>query len=151
MVPTIPRKWQPLISIGGALLLAPQPGIPADDSVQFSGSLEAVTHHTLSILLQDGRIVDARILEDGELSAQSLFGKYRMGDLVEIKGRPRKPTETAFPFRDEETGIVRNLDLEQIGFVRSLHPPNSTSRSALEPGCSNRICWQLRVRTTNSP
>lgn len=118
----VSRKWQLLISVGGALLLAPQSGIPADNSVQFSGTLEAVTHHTLSIRLEDGRIVDARIPEDGELSAQSLFAKYRMGDLVEIKGQPVKPANRDFPFRDEETGVIRNLDLRQINLVRKPSP-----------------------------
>jgi hypothetical protein len=104
------------------VLLTPQSGIPADNSVRFSGSLEAVTHHTLSIRLEDGRIVDARIPEDGELSAQSMFGKYRMGDLVEIKGLPMTPTDKAFPFRDEETGLIRNLNLRQIRFARKPSP-----------------------------
>jgi hypothetical protein len=117
-----PRTWRLLIGLGGLLLLAPQRGIPFDNSVEFSGSLEAVTHHTVSIRLSDGRIVDARIPEDGELSAQNLFPKFRMGDLVQIKGLPMKPArddpDTVFPFRDEETGVERNLELEQIRFLR---------------------------------
>jgi hypothetical protein len=118
------------------LLLAPQRGMPFDGSVQFSGSLEVVTHHTVSILLSDGRIVDARIPDAGELSAQSLFGKYRMGDLVEIKGLPMEPVrtdrDTVFPFRDEETGLARNLDLEQIRFLRK--PSAAELAIALQSG-----------------
>ena len=81
----IARSW--LFLVGPAvLLLSPQLSNPADNSVQFTGSLEAVTHHTVSIRLADWRIVDARIPDGAELSAQSLFLKYRMGDVVQIKG-----------------------------------------------------------------
>ena len=113
----IARSW--LFLVGPAvLLLSPQLSNPADNSVQFTGSLEAVTHHTVSIRLADGRIVDARIPDGAELSAQSLFLKYRMGDVVQIKGHvvpvAGNERDGYFPLVDEETGIGRNLDLEQI-------------------------------------
>jgi hypothetical protein len=127
----IPRTWRLLIGLGGFLLLNPQFGKPLENSVQFSGSLEAVTHHTISIRLPDGRVVDAGIPDNGELSAQSLFSKYRMGDLVPIKGHvapvTRDDRDGYFPLRDEETGIGRNLVLEQIEFVRK---PSSNNNSA---------------------
>jgi len=118
----IARSW--LFLVGPAvLLLSPQLSNPADNSVQFTGSLEAVTHHTVSIRLADGRIVDARIPDGAELSAQSLFLKYRMGDVVQIKGHvvpvAGNERDGYFPLVDEETGIGRNLDLEQISLVRT--------------------------------
>jgi len=116
------RTWQLLIGLGAIFLLTSESAMPFADSLQFSGSLEAVTHHTLSIRLSDGRIVDARIPEDGELSAQNLFSKYRLGDLVQIQGFPMEPDrddpDGYFPPRDEETGVARNLYLEQIRFLR---------------------------------
>jgi hypothetical protein len=132
----VPQSKRLLIAISGVSLLIVQLAKPADNAVQFSGLLEAVTHHTIAIRLPDGRVVDAGLPDSGELASQSLFLKYRMGDLVEIKGHvvsiPRGEPGGYFPLRDAETGVARNLELDQIGFVRA--PSSDELSTALGSG-----------------
>ncbi len=78
------------------------------DNVQYSGSLVAVTKHSVWVRQANGVVTFARLPDTGDLSAQALIRKYRFGQKVSAK------TSTIDGFWDNEDGQYYLLELQAL-------------------------------------
>ena len=69
------------------LVLLPLFAANTDTELTFTGSLERVMEHSISILLPDDRLIDARLPDEGRLTASTLSHNYRIGDQVRLECR----------------------------------------------------------------
>ena len=84
----------------------------ASNKATYTGNLERVMEHSLTVLLSDGRLVDAEFPDKGKFHGQKLAEKYSLGDYVAIDCQP-------IPwFWDESASPPRTFKLEQFRFVR---------------------------------
>jgi hypothetical protein len=94
---------------------------PAFQELSFTGSLERVMEHSISILLADGRLIDAKLPDKGRLAAPTLSDNYRLGDQVSIH------CHTINAHWDEASKIWRYLELDKIRLVGSPNPGQLTA------------------------
>ena len=72
--------------VGALLLVVSQRGFCAD-KVQFSGSLVAVTPHSVWVREANAVVRFALLPDKGAISAPSLLGRYKFGDQVRSGGK----------------------------------------------------------------
>jgi hypothetical protein len=77
------RHVRLLICIGGLFLSTSQSGAAFADSEQFSGSLVAVTRHSIWVRQPNGVVVLARL--NGAYNAETLLSHHKVGDQVLLK------------------------------------------------------------------
>ena len=94
-------------------LLAAQ--IPTRE-LSFTGGVERVMEHSISILLADGRLIDAKLPDKGRQSAAELSDNYKLGDQVTIQC---KFIPAAW---DEASHMYRMLELQKIRLIRHPNP-----------------------------
>lgn len=110
------RLWLTLL-----FLFHPCFALAAD--VIFSGSLERVGHESISVRLDDRRVVDARLPKNAaRLSAEAIAARYHMGDQVQITGKPIPQVW------EEETSRYQFLELTKLLFLR---PPSPAELSTI--------------------
>jgi hypothetical protein len=102
------------------LLLCPWRGAAAD--VTFSGALESLGHETISVRLADQRVIEARLPNTRNLSAEKIAAQYQIGDQVQISCKAIQPA------LDEETSRMQFLELTRLRFLRQ---PSPQQRSAI--------------------
>jgi hypothetical protein len=91
--------------------------------VVFSGSLERVGHESISVRLDDRRVIDARLPKNASLfSAAKIAAHYNMGDQVQFTGKPIPQVW------EEETSRYQFLELTKLLFLR---PPSPAELSAI--------------------
>src|SRR5215469_3305538 len=61
-----------------------QTGQALEGSLSFSGNLERVGEHSLSLKLSNRIVIDALLPDSDAMTAEALTAKYLMGDEVEI-------------------------------------------------------------------
>ncbi len=89
----------------------------AESKAVFSGELERVTTGSISILLEDGRIIEARNTPaHGNLSARTLAEDYKIGDQVEIT------CAAIAGVYDSVVGRRLFLELKKLRFLRAPSP-----------------------------
>src|SRR5262245_37080062 len=71
-----------------AVLIFALPFAVVAKDAEFSGSLQRVTHESISILRTDGTLVDARLPATGDLSAGTIVARYNLADEVQITRKP---------------------------------------------------------------
>jgi hypothetical protein len=74
-----------IATMAGLVLALAWPGILSGSPLQFSGSMVAVTQHTVWVRDARGLAVFAGLPDKGELSAGALIAKYKLGDQVRIR------------------------------------------------------------------
>ena len=97
--------------VGALLLVVSQRGFCAD-KVQFSGSLVAVTPHSVWVREANAVVRFARLPDKGAISAPSLLGRYKFGDQVLVK------SVTIQRFRDDEEGQWFDLEAKSLDYLR---------------------------------
>ncbi len=97
--------------VGALLLVVSQRGFCAD-KVQFSGSLVAVTPHSVWVREANAVVRFARLPDKGAISAPSLLGRYKFGDQVLVK------SVTIQRFRDDEEGQWFDLEATGVNYLR---------------------------------
>jgi hypothetical protein len=109
--------WLPRSAVYAALLGIPlivSPCRAADTS--FTGSLERVMEQSITILLPDARLIDAKLPDTPEFAGKALAAKYHLGDQVTIECIPIRA------FWDEASKLWRALEMENIRFLRRPKP-----------------------------
>jgi hypothetical protein len=101
-------RWLVLFSS----LLFLQPGRGFEPDLAFTGSMERVGEHSLSIKLTDRRVIDAILPNTSTLGAEALAARYRMGDEVEVRCKPIPPIWEA------ATSRFQSLEVTSIRFLR---------------------------------
>jgi len=104
-------------SLLGIILLVPL--WPATAAF-FTGSLERVTDQSVTVLLSDGRLIDARLPDDESLSSRVLVAKLVFGDQVTID------CISIPPFWDEAANPPLSLGLRTLRFLRRGKPGEMT-------------------------
>jgi hypothetical protein len=104
------RLWMTLLFLFHSCL-----ALAAD--VIFSGSLERVGHESISVRLDDRRVIDARLPKNASrFSAATIAARYNMGDQVQITGKPIPQVW------EEETSRYQFLELTKLIFLRPSSP-----------------------------
>ncbi|HLW76145.1 MAG TPA: hypothetical protein VKS01_04150 [Bryobacteraceae bacterium] len=119
-----------------AILLMVAPIFAAD--LEFTGSLERVGHDSLSLRLEDGRTIDARLAPANSLSSERVAGQYKLGDQVEIACREIPKVW------EEETSRYQFLQLTRLKFLGEPSAAQLTEILKLEAG-------RKRVNLLSSP
>jgi hypothetical protein len=102
--------------LAACLVLLPLFAADTGTQLTFTGSLERVMEHSISILLPDDRLIDARLPDKGRLTASTLSDNYRIGDQVRLECQ-------AIPKRwDEDEHRHHFLGLQKIHLVRHPNP-----------------------------
>src|SRR5579872_5465285 len=97
------RNIRLLVLFAAAVPLAAQRGLPGE-SVKFSGSLVAITPHSVWVREATDALRFAGLPGKGSIAAAALAAKYKFGDQVSIKG------VIVAGFRDDEDGDWRQLE-----------------------------------------
>jgi len=82
----------------------------------YSGSLVQVAPGSISIRLYDGRVVEARLPKNGNLSAGPISSQYNLADQVEMTAR------SIDPFLDTRTDHYFLLELRKLRLLRLFSP-----------------------------
>jgi hypothetical protein len=107
--PMSPRfAWLSLIA--PAVLLHSPAAFAAD--LVFSGSLDRLSHGSISLRLADRRVIDARLPDTSLLSAARIGAEYSMGDQVQITCKPIQPVW------EDDTSRYQFLELTKLRFLR---------------------------------
>ena len=94
------------------LVFAVCPSIAFAENVQYSGSLVVVTKHSVWVRTANGVVACARLPDAGDLSAQTLAGRYRVGQQVLMKA-------VIVPqFRDDEDNRMYDFELKALTYLR---------------------------------
>ena len=95
-------------------VFSPIAGRAAD--LVYSGSLVQVANGSISVRLYDGKVVEARLPKNGNLSAGPISSQYNLADQVEITC---KSIDT---FLDTRTDHYFVLELKKLRFLRPTSP-----------------------------
>src|ERR1700744_302756 len=106
------RQW--LLLFFSFLVLQPGRGFESD--LTFTGSMERVGEHSVSIKLADRRVIDAMLPNTSALAAAALAARYSMGDEVEIRCKPIQPVWEA------ATSRLQSLEVTSVRFLRRPSP-----------------------------
>jgi hypothetical protein len=101
-----------LILTCALLLFTRESGRAQEELLRFSGNLERVGEHSISVKLKDRRVIDAMLPASEGIASESRSGKYSMGDEVEIVCRPIEPVW------EEATGRVQSIELISMRLLR---------------------------------
>lgn len=107
--------------------LVPRVAVAGD--LTFTGSLRFVTNTFLTVRLDDGRVIDARLPKTGPLAAPAIVGQYKLADQVRIACK-RISGEL-----DTSVDRYHLLELTQLHFLR---PPTPEEVARVEAS----ISWQ---------
>ena len=113
-----------------ALLFLLAAGVGFSGNLSFLGSLERIGSGSISVRLNDRRIVDAMLPTASALGATSIRTQYNMGDQVEITCKP------IHPIWEKGTSRYQSLELTAIRLVRHLPAEEvlkESSRAATAP------------------
>ena len=105
----------PLLLLIGPLLTLAASAAFADDLIT-TGNLRFVATTFITLRLDDGRVIDARLPRRGPLAAAGLVAQYRLGDRVQIVCKPIRPDF------DEAANRSHQLELALIELVRGPTP-----------------------------
>lgn len=94
------------------LLCLPFPRAAANAAI-FSGSLERITAHTISVRLADRRVIEAQLPSTGALAPRRIVARYKLGDQVEIVCHRIQPAW------DDDSARFQFLELGKLTFIRA--------------------------------
>jgi hypothetical protein len=89
-----------------------RPAAALPGNLVFSGKLERVGNRSISVKLQDRRVIDAMLPDAAHLTPSALAAEYAMGDEVEIICRPIDP------IWEETASRIQSLQLVSIRLLR---------------------------------
>jgi hypothetical protein len=104
-----------------ALFLVLQHGRGFEADPSFTGSLERVGEGSISVKLDDRRVIDALLPNSPPLESSAIAAQYSMGDKVEIRCKPIQPVWEA------ATSRFQSLRVTAIRFVRRPSPEEVSS------------------------
>src|ERR1035438_6152699 len=110
MAPQI-RLIRLFIPVAALVLMVSQRGFSADD-VQYTGSLVAVTPHSVWTRAANGVLKFARLPDTGAVSAPTLASRYKIGDQVLV----RSVRIERFP--DDEENEWFSLEAKAVDYLR---------------------------------
>jgi hypothetical protein len=87
-----------------------------DGDLTFSGNLQRVGNHSISVKLRDRRAIDAVLPDSGNLTPSRLAGQYTMGDEIEVVCRQIQP------LWEQDTSRMQSLEVVSIRFLRKPPP-----------------------------
>ena len=122
MMPFKPMWVRTIVFVATASCCLPLAAQGADLTV--TGSLRSVTADVITVRLDDGRVVDARLPARGVLSADAIVAAYRRADQVQIACKSIRATLEAAADR------FQVLQLTAIRFVRAPTPDEILEVSA---------------------
>jgi len=111
--------------VAAIVVLAAQSSRAAD--LVFSGGLEGLAQHSISICLDDRRVIEARLPAASRLSAERLATQYKFGDRVEIACKRIQPAW------DDDVTHFQFLELIRVRFLREPTPPEIAGLLRLWP------------------
>jgi hypothetical protein len=79
------RELRSIVAMAGLLLALARPGILSGTPLRFSGSMVAVTRHTVWVREANGVVIYARLPDKGELNAGALIARFKLGDQVSVR------------------------------------------------------------------
>ncbi|HEY3744490.1 MAG TPA: hypothetical protein VGL53_31825 [Bryobacteraceae bacterium] len=98
------------------LCLLWQPGRGFDGGASFTGYLERVGDHSISVKLADRRVIDAMLPETFAFAPSALAARFAMGDEVKVTCKPIPSTWEA------ATSRLQSLEVTAIRRIRKLSP-----------------------------
>ena len=111
----LPRRMRLWVSLVAPLLILP-PGRGFETGMSFSGSLERVGDHSISVKMADRIVIDALLPNTTPFEASAIAAKYRMGDEVEISCKPIPP------FWEADTSRYQSLEVTAMRLRRRPSP-----------------------------
>jgi hypothetical protein len=128
-----------------ATLLVLQPGRGFESGMSFTGSLERVGDHSVSIKLADRRVIDAMLPDTPAFGALAIAAQYSMGDEVEIECKPIQAVWEA------ATSRFQSLEVTAIRFLRRPSPEEVTNLLEARPREGKNLLQppRLAVSTPN--
>lgn len=108
------RRGLWLFLLGSLLVLRPGRGF--DAGISFTGNLERVGDHSISVKLADRRVIDAMLPNTSALTASAIAIQYRMGEEVEIQCKSIQPVW------EPATSRLQSLEITAIRFLRRPSP-----------------------------
>jgi hypothetical protein len=120
LFPPVNPAYASLLAI---LLLVPL--WPAAAS-SFTGNLERVMDQSITVLLPDGRLIDAKLPTSAALSGSALAAQYAFGDQVTVD------CKSIAPVWDQAANLTHTLELRAIKFLRRPEP-QEMSRAIQSP------------------
>ena len=141
MAPQI-RLIRLFIPVAALVLMVSQRGFSADD-VQYTGSLVAVTPHSVWTRAANGVLKFARLPDTGAVSAPTLASRYKIGDQVLV----RSVRIERFP--DDEENEWFSLEAKAVDYLR---PPSVAELAgALGSSARRRKGNMLPAPASNDP
>lgn len=128
------RRFRLLICLGGLLLAVSQRGAAFADSVEATGSLVAVTPHSVWVRQPNGVLVFAHLPDQGALSAQDLAGRYKVGNQVFLK------CAVVERYRIDEENQWFDLEAKKLEYLR---PPSAAELASALGSAARRLRGNL--------
>jgi hypothetical protein len=97
-------------------ILILRPGLGFDADTIFSGSLERVGNTSISVRLEDRRIIDAMVPNTQPLDAVSIASRYNRGDRIEVTVKAIQPVW------EQGTSRYQSLEITSIRLIRRPSP-----------------------------
>ena len=121
-----------------SLLVLPL-GRGSEAGLSFTGGLERVGDHSISIKLPDRRVIDAMLPNAPALAPSAIAAQYNMGDEVEISCKPIPPVWEA------ATSRFQSLEVTAVRFVRRPSPEEVLNLLEAKPREGKNLLQRPRV------